>query len=151
MTDETVCAIALTCIPKLSGRQALELYKHMGNDATPLFAEDKDTLRERLSIFFHVYTLFLARCRACAPAGVHPAACRKKRNRGRQGRFYDNICIPCQFTFLITILGIPKTRQCSRASSRTMIGGNCGLTGLNFIQSSPMTYSTRFSVALSSS
>lgn len=48
MTDETVCAIALTCIPKLSGRQALELYKHMGNDATPLFAEDKDTLRERL-------------------------------------------------------------------------------------------------------
>jgi len=48
MTDKTICAIALTCIPKLTGKQALELYKYTGNDATCLFAEDRETLKERL-------------------------------------------------------------------------------------------------------
>ncbi len=47
MSEETICTIALTCIPKVSKKQALELYKYMGNTAIPLFSEDKNQLRKQ--------------------------------------------------------------------------------------------------------
>ncbi len=44
MQDHILHTIALTCIPKLSRRLMLEIYKHLGDTATPLFVENKESI-----------------------------------------------------------------------------------------------------------
>ncbi len=52
MEKEILCAMALTCIPRLAGHHALEIYKDLGNTALPVFDSDEAELRQLLSPWF---------------------------------------------------------------------------------------------------
>ncbi len=49
MTEETLCAMALTCIPRLSQRQALEIFRSQGNSAVSLFSDTEEQLKVKMS------------------------------------------------------------------------------------------------------
>ena len=46
MSNAIISTIALTCIPHISRRQALEIYKHLNHDVEPLFTHSHEVLRK---------------------------------------------------------------------------------------------------------